>query len=101
MVLLAVKEKALSLGALSNPIKIFQILDSLGRNVRTDIGVGEIKDLVAMVDDLDSKDIVHKIFDTTPEGLLYSSQNENGAYILLPVGDNFSKIKEACKNIFD
>ncbi len=100
MVLSAMKDKALSLGILANPIKLFQILDSLGRNVRTDMGFDDFKDLIALADNLKSQTIIHKIFDTTSEGLLTAGRTESGAYILLPQGDNFSKIQVACQNIF-
>ncbi len=100
-VLIAIKEKALSLGILANPVKIFQILDSLGRNVRTDMSMNDFRILISMVDNLKTRDIIHKIFDTTPEGLLYASHTDSGSYILLPQGDNFSKIQEAGRNIFD
>lgn len=99
-VLVAMKDKALSLGVLANPVKLFQILDSLGRNVRTDMGMSDFQSLLSMVDGLKFNDLVRKVFDTTPEGLLYSSHTESGSYILLPQGDNFSKIQETCKNMF-
>lgn len=101
MVLMAIRDKALSLGVLGNPVKIYQILDAIGRNVRTDIGFNEAKDLLDFAGSTDQKKVIHKVFDTTPEGLLYASQSEAGAYILLPVGDNYSKIREAVKNIFE
>ena len=100
LVMAAIKDKALSLGVLGNPVKIYQILESLGRNVKTDMPWDEMKNLIPLATDFDSKKIVHKVFDTTPEGLLYSAHASNGAYILLPQGDDFSKIKEACRNIF-
>ena len=100
-VLLAVKEKAFSLGVLLNPVKIFEFLDILGRHVRTDIGMGEITSLISLSKNLNFKNINQKVFDTTEQGLLYSFTNENGIFILLPVGDNFDKIREASKNIFN
>ena len=99
-ILLAIKDKALTLGILLNPVKIFQIMDVLGRDVRTDMGLGEMNNLISMYKKFDFKNIRQKVFDTTPEGLLYASTSDKGAYILLPVGDNFDKIQEACKNIF-
>jgi len=96
----AIKNKALTLGILGNPVKLFQILDSLGRNVRTDLTAGDIQGLLAIYPNLNTKNIIHRTFDTTPEGLLYETRAENGAYILLPVGDNFDKIKEVCRDIF-
>lgn len=100
LVMAAIKDKALSLGVLGNPVKLYQILESLGRNVKTDMPWDEMKNLIPLAADFDSTKIVHKVFDTTPEGLLYSSRASNGAYILLPQGDDFSKIKETCRNIF-
>lgn len=101
MVLTAMKDKALSLGILANPIKLFQILDSLSRNVRTDMGLNDFKNLLNLAGSLKNQTIIHKVLDTTPEGLLYAGRTEGGAYILLPQGDNFSKIHEVCKNIFN
>ncbi|KKT26981.1 MAG: Cell envelope-related transcriptional attenuator [Parcubacteria group bacterium GW2011_GWA2_43_9b] len=101
MVLAAMKEKALSLGVLANPVKIFQILDSLSRNVKTDMDADDFKNLISIADNLKTKNIIHKVFDTTPEGLLRTSRTDSGSYILLPQSDNFSKIQEACKNIFN
>lgn len=100
-VLLAIKDKVLSLGVLANPVKIFNLLDILGRNVRTDMGVGEMQSLAGLVSGVDKEHIIKKVFDTTPEGLLYSSVADNGAYILSPVAGDYSQIREVCKNIFN
>lgn len=101
LVLAAMKDKALSLGVMANPVKIFQILDSLGRNVRTDMSVNDFKDLISLANGLKSQTIIRKVFDTTPEGLLYSGRTETGSYILLPQGGDFSRIQAACQGIFD
>ena len=101
ILLSAVKDKAFSLGFFANPVKIYQVLETLGSNVRTNIPLGEIPGLISLAQKINSKDVIHKVFDTTPEGLLYSTKNEAGAYILLPQGDDFSKIKEACRDIFN
>ncbi len=100
-VALAIKDKAFSLGVISNPVKIFQILNSLGKNVRLDLPLSQIKNLIVMAENFGDQKIVHKVFDTTEEGLLYASKTESGAYILLPVGDDFKKIQEVCQNIFN
>jgi len=100
MVLMAIKNKAFSVGVIANPVKLFQMMDSLGKNIRSDIGTSDFTSLAAMYPNLDTKNIVHKVFDTTSEGLLYESKAPDGAYILLPEGDNFDKIQEVCKNIF-
>jgi len=100
LVLVAAKDKALSLGVIANPVKVFQILDSLGRNVKTDMSISDIKSLLTLANGLEADKITHKVFDTTPEGLLQSSKSDAGAYILLPAAGDFSKIQSACRNIF-
>lgn len=99
-VMLAMKDKAISLGVLLNPIKIFELLSSFGRHIRTNMSFGDINGLISLVNNLNPESIIGKVFDTSEQGLLYASTSDKGAYILLPVGDNFDKIREVCKNIF-
>jgi len=99
-VLMSIKEKSLSLNVLLNPIKIYNLLDTLGKNVKMDIGLDDIKRLIDLSSDLNVKDIKTEVFDISPNGLLYHTFI-NEEYVLLPIGDNFDKIQEVCKNIFD
>lgn len=100
-VLVAVKDRVLSIGVLGNPLKVFNLLDILGRHVRTDAGMNEMQEMLRLASGIKAESIIKRIFDTTPEGLLYSSYAENGAYILLPVNGNYDKIREVCRNIFE
>tara|TARA_Y100000031_G_scaffold156411_1_gene210851 strand:+ start:7568 stop:8593 length:1026 start_codon:yes stop_codon:yes gene_type:complete len=100
-VILALKQKALSLGVLANPVKIYNLLDILGKNVRTDMRLADIKSLINLISDfdVDNTTIKKKFFDISPEGLLYHAFI-NDEYVLLPVGDDYGQIQAACKNIF-
>ena len=98
-VLIAIKDKALSLRVLVNPVKIYNLLDVLGKNVLTDMDLDDLKELISLAQNFDSSKIKTKIFDTSPEGLLYHTFID-GFYVLLPVGNNFEKIQEVCQNIF-
>lgn len=100
-VLLAVKEKAFSLGVLSNPVKIISILNSLGNHVKTDAELWEIKELAVLMKNINITNTNRKVFDTSEDGLLYETWNDNGSYILLPEGDNFEKVREVCWGIFN
>ncbi len=100
-VLMAIKNKILSVGVLANPVRVFNLLDILGRNVRTDMGVNEIQQMLGFAANADTSRIKTRIFDTTPEGLLYSTSADNGAYILLPKSGDYSEIQKTCKNIFN
>ena len=64
------------------------------------MSLNEIKNLISLVNEVDKENISKKFFDISPEGLLYHTFI-NEEYVLLPVGDNFDKIKEVCKNIFE
>lgn len=97
-VVVAVRNKALSLGFLSNPAKISGLLDILGRHVRTDISADDFRSLwndVRPIADMEPKRMV---LDTTE--LLYST-HVNGAYVLLPAGDSFETIQARARNIFE
>lgn len=99
-VLLAIKEKALSLGVLTNPVKVYKLLDIAGKNVRTDMSVGEIISLMDLAAELDTTNIKKLMFDSGPDGLLYETFVEN-EYVLLPLGDNWDMIRQASQNIFN
>ncbi len=98
-IVLAIKEKALSLGVLANPVKIYNLMDILGNNVQTDMKLSDIKQIIHLASGLDLKNIRKEVFDIHPNGLLYHTFIDD-EYVLLPVGDNFDKIKEVCQNIF-
>jgi LCP family protein required for cell wall assembly len=100
-VLLAIKDKVLSLGVLANPVKIFNLLSIVGRNIKTDMSAGDIQSFINLASDIDKEHVIKKVFDTTPEGLLHSATAENGAYILLPNSGNYDQIREACRSVFN
>jgi len=98
-ILIALKEKILSLGVLANPLKIYSLLDILGNNVKMDISLEEIKNLIELSSDLDTQDIIKITFEASEGGLLYDDFI-NDEYVLLPEGDSFDQIIEECQNVF-
>ncbi len=102
-VLLALKDKLLSLGTLTDFGKVNNILNVLGEDVRTDMDISEMKNFFDIANKSQNPQIVQKVLDTTDEELLYSTKAdtpEGKTYILLPVGGNYDKIHEAVGNIF-
>jgi LCP family protein required for cell wall assembly len=103
IVLLAMKDKLLSLGTLTDFGKVNNILNVLGNDVRTDMDIAEMKKFFELANKLQNPQIKQKVFDTSSEGLLYSSKAdtpEGKTYILLPTGGNYDQIHEVCRNIF-
>ena len=101
-VLLALKDKLLSLGFLANPFKIYKLLDIIGKNVITDFPLTDLKKFINIAKsiDLDKVKIKKKVFQTGKNELLYASKI-NGLYVLLPKGNNFARIREECQGIFN
>jgi len=85
---------------LSNPLKIVSILDTLGNDVRMDAQLWEIQEMAVLAQRLDSSKIKHKVFDTSTEEC-FMRKDQNGAYILLPDGGNFDRIREEIKKLFN
>ncbi|HET6622318.1 MAG TPA: LCP family protein [Candidatus Saccharimonadales bacterium] len=56
-ILQAIRDKAISAGTLANPIKVSDILDALGDNIRTNFTAGETKTLIGLAQDIQDKDI--------------------------------------------
>jgi anionic cell wall polymer biosynthesis LytR-Cps2A-Psr (LCP) family protein len=97
--IVAVKQKAFSLGVLANPKKVTDIFSTLGNHIKTSLGLTEIKEILNLVDGLDSTNITTKVIDNNAtDGLLYSTSE--GGYYLLPKGGNYTQIQKMVKNIF-
>ncbi|MFA5925364.1 MAG: LCP family protein [Parcubacteria group bacterium] len=102
-VLIALKDKLLSLGTLADFNKASSVMNILGDDVRADMDISEMKKAFDLASQMHDPQIKQKVFDTSEEGLLYSSKAdtpEGKTYILLPVGGNYDKIHEAIKNVF-
>jgi len=87
------------LGVLADPLKISGILDVISKNIKTDVSPWEIPQLIDIAKTAKTDKIITKVFENSEQGLLYQTEI-NGIYVLLPTEGNFSKIREACKNIF-
>lgn len=96
-ILIALKEKVSSLGILSNPVKVYTILDIIGAHVKTDAGI-EVNEALALGNKIDYRNVRRLVLST--ENYLYHFTAANGAYILLPKGDDYSLIQKAIQTIF-
>ncbi len=97
-ILIALKEKAVSAGTLSNPLVVNNLLDTLGKNVRTNFSVEEIKTLVDLAQKVDTANIATLSL-VDPENQLVTTGNVNGQSIVKPVKGlyEYSDIHRAVK----
>ncbi|MFA5134317.1 MAG: LCP family protein [Patescibacteria group bacterium] len=100
-VLLALKEKSLSLKTLLNPSSLIDALESLGEHNKTNLEVWEILRLANIIKDTTGDMLITEVLDTSEGGLLFSETTVDGAYILQPVAGDYSEIQYRAENIFN
>lgn len=82
-IVIALKEKAFSLGTFSNPVKISSLLDSFGNNVYTDFSLNDITRLQQIFSKISSGSI-NSLDLTTPPHNLVTTGNISGYSIVEP-----------------
>ncbi len=103
IVIQEIKKKALAIGTLTDFEKMSDVFDSLGNNVQTDMQLWEMKRMFELYKGMDNPQMSQKVLENSAEGLLYNPPAElyeGAGYILMPIGDNYDKIREMAKNIF-
>lgn len=98
-VLTALKEKLLSFGTYTNPIKVRDILQSLSAHVATNLDFGQLMYLSGLARNINGE-IKMMVLDNQTDGYLNSYIAPNGAFVLTPKTGNFDDINSAIKNIF-
>ncbi len=100
--LFALREKALSLGTLTNPSKVSGLLDSLGNHVFTTFELWEVARLGAILKELTPEKVVTRVLETTTDNLVVVGRGADGAYVIQPrVGlGNWSEVHDLAANIF-
>jgi polyisoprenyl-teichoic acid--peptidoglycan teichoic acid transferase len=100
-VLLALKEKILSFGTLSNPIRINSVINSLDKHITTNMEFSDIMAMLKLGRELDTDNITRLVLDNSPNGYLQNSFTDSGAFILEPKTGSFKEINHLIENIFE
>lgn len=88
-IMIALKDKILSAGTYSNPLKISGLLSSFGDNIYTDFSLNDIKRLYTIISKIPSGDISSLDLVTPPHDLL-STGNMGGLSIVKPKAGLFN-----------
>ncbi|MFH1233878.1 MAG: LCP family protein [Patescibacteria group bacterium] len=96
----AVKDKINSFNFLFNPAKISDVINQAQNNFDTNLKFWEILQLWNMFKDIKNEQIITKVLDNSPSGLLTDTISSDGAYILLPRNGDFSEIQYLVNNVF-
>jgi LCP family protein required for cell wall assembly len=83
--MLALKDKSMNMGVLSNPTKVGGLMDAVGNNVSTDFEVNELLSLYHMAKKIDSKNIQSlSLNNAEGKNLLSNYTTSNGQSALAP-----------------
>lgn len=102
-ILLALKDKATSTGVLANPVKIGNLFDAAGNNVKTDFSLGNLRRLNNLTKDINNADIKSvSLNDVNGKNLLKSYTTRDGQSALIPAAgiDNYTQIKALLTELF-
>ncbi|HUD10621.1 MAG TPA: LCP family protein [Candidatus Saccharimonadales bacterium] len=96
LMLLALKSKALSVGVLSNPVKLGNLFDSLGNNVKTDLTLSDARRLYQLSQKISNSSVKSaSLNDVNGNDLLQSYTSYDGESALIPAAglSNYSAIQ--------
>lgn len=99
-IILAMREKLLSVSTVLNPAKIARILDTVRDNIATNFEIWELARLATLLKDFDASKIANHVLDASPESPLYAT-SMNGAYVLLPKNDDWGSLQRLADAIFE
>lgn len=97
-VLLALKEKSLSLGTLSNPARVTNLLRTLSKNAQTNLSLNEIMRLVELTEGIKEDNVVRAQLDASEDNFL-SFSNMYGQSVLVPTSGDFTQIQEYVRGL--
>lgn len=100
-VIMALKDKMLSLEFLANPEAVSKTAEDLGNHIKTNLKLWEIMRLRSYAEKIGAGSVASKVLENNEAGMLKSETGIDGAYLLMPREKDFSEIQEFSKNIFN
>lgn len=101
-VIMAVKDRVMTLNLLSDPVKTLSILNTIRSNIETDLNIWDAGSLLNLSKQFNEADGKVKRYVITTENLVYESHIQTDVgnlYVLLPNGDNFLQTKQLFQDI--
>jgi hypothetical protein len=99
LVMLAVRQKLLSLNTLGDPGKLAKLYQAGTNHLQSDLSPWDAIKLAPLVEDFSTDKMVSHVLDDAENGELIST-NLNNNYLLFPRGNDWSAIKSLIKNPF-
>ncbi len=101
-VIAALRQKALSAGTLTNPLKIAGLVNAVGDHVKTDLQLNDIEQLALIIKDVDPSKVVNAVPQFTgPNAILMPESNAAGSVLVPRAGEfNYSDLQNLAHSIF-
>lgn len=99
LVIMAVREKLLSLNTLGDPKKLAALYAAISQNVQSDLSVWDMVKLASLAKDLSHDRMTSNVL-TDAEGGELVAANVNGAFMLFPRKPDWSEIRDIVKDPF-
>ncbi|HUD10324.1 MAG TPA: LCP family protein [Candidatus Saccharimonadales bacterium] len=98
-VILALKQKVLTLGTLSNPLKISQLLSTFGSNVRTDISLKDANAMYSLIKNISNNKFKSLGLADAPNNFVTTGTEDNVSIVEPTAGlYNYSQIQSYVRN---
>lgn len=97
IVMLAIKDRLLSLGTITNPSKLVKLYESVANNVQTDMTAWSMLKLAPLAKGVQTDKVVTTVLEDGANGVLEPA-NVNGAFMLFPKKQDWSEIREIVQN---
>jgi len=99
--LVAIKQKMVKSGAITSPVKLWQVYNIFNKKITTNLDFSEMVRLGKIFSHLQDNQVHNYTFDADPtNGLLYSEIATDGAYVLRPKGGSFKPMADIIQNAF-
>lgn len=99
LVIMALKDKMLSIGTYTNPNTVQNILNAMSTHVTTNLNIGQLMYLAGLAKEVNR--LPHNlVLDNAPGGYLVSTTGDNGAFLLFPKTGDYTSIQMAIQSIF-
>lgn len=99
LLMLAVREKLLSLQTLSNPTKLSSLYSVISSHLQTDFTLWDFLQVAPLAKDFSREQITMRVLTDAPDGELVAA-NVAGAFMLFPKEPDWSQIREIAQNPF-
>ena len=100
LVMLAVRDKLLSLGTLTDANKLADMYRAISDHLQTNLSVWDLLRFAPMAKDFSRENMTLTTLTDAPDGLLVSG-NVGGAYMLFPKEPDWSQIRTVVQNPFE